>query len=100
MGDSNDVMHVFSPAKAKKLDIFTRVQAEEEAEKVLHFEKVAAQRQALVAEAYRKMPGDLRQRAKEWGVSALMEAVWLSGWDCGYKQSFRDAAASKEADPE
>lgn len=98
MGDRNE--HIFAPAKAPKLDIFTRVQAEEEAGKALHLEKVAAQRQALVAEAYRQMPGDLRQRAKEWGVSALMEAVWLNGWDCGYRQSLRDAALSPDTTPQ
>lgn len=94
MGDRND--HMFAPAKAAKLDIFERVRAEEEAAEVLRREKRTAETQALVAEAYRQMPGDLRQRAKEWGVSALMESVWLNGWDCGYRQSVRDATASKD----
>ena len=56
----------------------------------LRAEKIAAERQALLAEAYRQMPSDMRERSKEWGVSALMELVWLNGWDCGYRQSVRD----------
>ncbi len=90
MGDRND--HMFSPAKAARLNLINRLSAEDEAAAVLDREKFAAQKQALVAEAYRQMPSDMRQRAKEWGVSALMEAVWLNGWDCGYRQSTRDAA--------
>ncbi|RWX26616.1 hypothetical protein EHH54_34695 [Rhizobium leguminosarum] len=88
MGDRND--HMFAPAKVALLN---RLSAEDEAGNVLDRERIAAQKQALLAEAYRQMPSDMRQRAKEWGVSALMEAVWLNGWDCGYRQSMRDAAA-------
>lgn len=65
----------------------------EKQENKLRLEKLAAEAQAYHAEAYRQMPADMRQRAKEWGVSALMEAVWLNGWDCGYRQSNRDLAA-------
>lgn len=67
--------------------------ADDAAQAQLRAEKIAAERQAIVSEAYRQMPADLRERAKEWGVSALMELVWLNGWDCGYRQSFRDSAA-------
>jgi NTP pyrophosphatase (non-canonical NTP hydrolase) len=88
MGDRND--HMFAPAK---VDLLNRLSAEDEAVKALDRERIAAQKQALIAEAYRQMPADMRQRAKEWGVSALMEAVWLNGWDCGYRQSIRDATA-------
>lgn len=59
-------------------------------------EKRAAEAQAFHAMAYREMPEDLRNRAKEWGVSALMEAVWLNAWENGYKQACRDAAALKD----
>lgn len=67
--------------------------ADDAAQAQLRAERIAADRQAIAAEAYRQMPPDLRERAKEWGVSALMELVWLNGWDCGYRQSFRDSAA-------
>ncbi len=67
--------------------------ADDAAQAQLRAERIAAERQAIVAEAYRQMPADLRERAKEWGVSALMELVWLNGWDCGYRQSTRDSAA-------
>lgn len=59
--------------------------------KTLHAEKVAAEKQAALASAYRQMPADMRQRAKDWGVESLMELVWLNGWDCGYRQSMRDS---------
>jgi len=58
-------------------------------------EKRLAEAQAYHALAYREMPADLRDRAKEWGVSALMEAIWLNAWDCGYRQAVRDRAALK-----
>lgn len=54
-------------------------------------EKRAAEAQAFHAMAYREMPEDLRSRAKEWGVSSLMEVVWMSAWENGYKQAVRDA---------
>lgn len=61
-----------------------------EAQQKLERERRDAEARAYHAEAYRQMPEDLRTRAKEWNVSALMEAVWLNGWDCGYRQSVRD----------
>lgn len=67
------------------------------AAETLRAEKVAAEKQAVLASAYRQMPADMRQRAKDWGVEALMELVWLNGWDCGYRQSMRDSAEIKEA---
>lgn len=94
MGDRND--HLFARPLAAKLGIFH--DAQDEAQSELHVEKVAAERQAIVAEAYRQMPADMRERAKEWNVSALMEAVWLNGWDCGYRQSMRDAKATEKHD--
>lgn len=54
-------------------------------------EKRAAEAQAFHAAAYREMPEDLRSRAKEWGVSSLIEAVWMNAWENGYKQAVRDA---------
>jgi hypothetical protein len=97
MGDRND--HMFAPTKTERFNIFDRLRAEDEAGAVLDRERVAAQKQALIAEAYRQMPSDLRQQAATWGVSALMEAVWLNGWDCGYRQSIRDAAAARSPSP-
>ena len=89
MGDRND--HMFARTLHAKLSAF--VDANDQAQQELNAEKVAAEKQAIVAEAYRHMPEDLRSRAKEWGVSALMEAVWLNAWNCGYRQSMRDSAA-------
>lgn len=88
MGDRND--HMFARQMAAKLGIVQ--DGNDEAQEVLRAEKVAAEKQAIIAEAYRQMPADLRQRAAEWGVSALMEVVWMNGWDCGYRQSNRDRA--------
>lgn len=62
-----------------------------EANKKLSDERHKANAQAMRAEAYRHMPSDLRHMAKTWGVGALMELVWMNGWDCGYRQSARDA---------
>lgn len=94
MGEQNKLM--FERPLSAKLGIFQ--DANDEAQNVLRAEKVAAERQAIIAEAYRQMPSDLRQRAAEWGVSALMEAVWLNGWDCGYRQSMRDARTTNGGD--
>ena len=91
MGDRSD--HMFPRQMAAKLGIFQ--DANDEAQALLRAEKVAAEKQAIIAEAYRQMPADLRQRAAEWGVSALMETIWLNGWDCGYRQSMRDARTVK-----
>lgn len=66
-----------------------------EADQKLAEERHRANAQAMHAEAYRQMPADLRQQAETWGVGTLMELVWLNGWDCGYRQSVRDAAVSK-----
>jgi hypothetical protein len=67
----------------------------EDVRKELLSEIDKANAQAARAEAYRQMPADLRDRAKEWGVSAIMEAVWLNAWNCGYRQSCRDRAATE-----
>ncbi|TWF53233.1 hypothetical protein [Neorhizobium alkalisoli] len=91
MGDRNDRM--FARPLAAKLGFIQDVHDEVQSD--LRAEKIAAERQAILAEAYRQMPSDLRERAKEWNVSALMEAVWLNGWDCGYRQSMRDAKATE-----
>lgn len=55
-----------------------------------------AKAQAFHASAYREMPEDLRTQAVAWGVSALMEAVWMNAWERGYKQSIRDRSALQE----
>jgi hypothetical protein len=55
-----------------------------------------AKAQAFHAIAYREMPEDLRSQAKVWGVSAIMEAVWMNAWENGYKQAERDRAALSE----
>ncbi|WLR92149.1 hypothetical protein [Shinella zoogloeoides] len=91
MGDQSKSL--FERPLLAKLGIFQ--DANDEAQDALRAEKVAAEKQAIIAEAYRQMPADLRQRAAEWGVSALMETIWLNGWDCGYRQSMRDARAAK-----
>ena len=69
MGDSN--LHgkfgtgfpIFQPDPAKELE-HARLR-----------EKRLAEAQAYHAAAYLEMPADLRDRAKEWGVLALMD--WL-----------------------
>lgn len=59
-------------------------------------ESRAAEALAFHAMAYREMPEDLRTQAALWGVSALMEAVWMNAWEGGYKQANRDARDAKE----
>lgn len=86
MGDKND--HLFALERKQYLSNF--LTANEEATETLQAEKVAADKQAILAQAYRQMPEDMRTRAEEWGVRALMELVWMNGWDCGYRQSCRD----------
>ncbi len=96
MGDRNDFRH---PSLPSPINLMAFQNGNDQAQQELLAEKAAAERQAILAEAYRQMPPDLRARAREWGVSTLMEAVWLNGWDCGYRQSLRDAAdiaSSKE----
>lgn len=85
MSDRND--YIFKQALGQKLT------AADEAQQTLNDEKRAAEKLAILAEAYRQMPADMLERAKTWGVAALMEAVWLNGWDCGYRQCVRDAGA-------
>lgn len=62
-----------------------------DADRKLSEERHRSAAQAMYAEAYRQMPADMRQQAELWGVGALMELVWMNGWDCGYRQSVRDA---------
>lgn len=85
MGDRNE--HLFPHPLAEGLKFF------DEAERNLQAERHRADAQAMHAEAYRQMPADLRRQSETWGVKALMEAVWLNGWDCGYRQSVRDRTA-------
>lgn len=93
MSDSNNVFtRLFQPSKA----------ADEEfalAEKRREDERIA-KAQAFHAAAYREMPEDLRTQAATWGVSAIMEAVWMSAWENGYKQAIRDHAALAEKEGE
>lgn len=51
--------------------------------------------EALMRDAsiYRTMPSDLRSRAREWKMEALMCAVWSNAWMCGYLQAGRDREA-------
>lgn len=94
MGDHNE--HLFSRLQQHRA-FSAIIDGQDAAVKALRAEKVAAEKQAALASAYRQMPSDMRQRAKEWGVESLMELVWLNGWDCGYRQSIRDSAAVKDA---
>ncbi|NTG61795.1 hypothetical protein G6L45_16055 [Agrobacterium rhizogenes] len=71
--------------------------AELELEHKRRDEARTAAAQAFHAVAYISMPEDLKSRAVEWGVSALMEAVWMNAFECGYKQSIRDASAGRAA---
>lgn len=87
MGEHND--HIFRVPFKERLNHLNEMDKQENK---LRLEKLAAEAQAYHAEAYRQMPVDLRQQAETWGVKALMEAVWLNGWDCGYRQSVRDSA--------
>jgi hypothetical protein len=61
-------------------------------------EALDADAQAFHAVAYLSMPDDLRLRAEEWGVPALMEAVWMNAFGCGYKQANRDRRTSEQSD--
>lgn len=90
MGDGND--HLFRVPFEDRLNHLDEM---EKQENKLRVEKLAAEAQAYHAEAYRQMPADLRQQAETWGVKALMEVVWLNGWDCGYRQSVRDASTQE-----
>ena len=73
-----------------KLQALRQTDTETEMERKRRNEQREAEAQAYHAEAYRQMPADLRQQSETWGVKALMEAVWMNGWDCGYRQSVRD----------
>lgn len=84
MGDRNDIVDIFW---GKQTEV------ESEIERNRRLERRNAEALALDAAAYRHMPEDLRQRAKEWGVTAIMDAVWLNAYRCGYLQRGRDAAA-------
>jgi hypothetical protein len=53
-------------------------------------EQKAAEARAFHAAAYLCMPEYLRSQSIEWGMPALMEAVWMNGFESGYKQSMRD----------
>lgn len=59
-------------------------------------EQRTAEAQAFHAIAYREMPEDLRTSAKLWGVEAIMDAVWMNAWECGYKQAVRDAIEARK----
>jgi len=63
-------------------------------------ERRQAEAQAFHAVAYLSMPEDLKESAKAWGVSAIMEAVWMNAFECGYKQANRDRAALTAKDGE
>jgi hypothetical protein len=89
MGNHND--DIFRVPFASRIAHLDEI---EKQENKLRLERLAAQAQAYHAQAYREIPEDLRTRAKEWGVSALMEAVWINGWDCGYRQCTRDRSAA------
>jgi hypothetical protein len=62
-------------------------------------EQRAAEAQAFHAIAYRDMPEDLRVSARNWGVEAIMDAVWMNAWECGYKQAIRDRSTPQEPTP-
>lgn len=83
MNDRNNMLDLFW---GKQTDV------ESEIDRNRRLERRNAEALALDAVAYREMPEDLRSRAKEWGVSALMEAVWMNGFRSGYLQRGRDAS--------
>ncbi|MCM2441214.1 hypothetical protein HGO34_15940 [Agrobacterium vitis] len=72
----------------------TVLHMEAELEAARNRERRTAMANAFHAMAYREMPADLRERGKAWGVEALMDAVWMSAFECGYKQAVRDRQAS------
>jgi len=85
MGDRNDIFDAFWGNKTE---------VESEIDRRRRHERRSAEALALDAAAYQHMPEDLRNRAKAWGVSTLMDAVWLNAYCCGYLQRGRDEAPS------
>jgi len=88
MRDRNDILDVFWG---------NQTEVESEIDRRRRHERRNAEALALDAAAYQHMPEDLRSRAKAWGVSTLMDAVWLNAYRCGYLQRGRDA---QPRDPE
>ncbi|TAX45978.1 hypothetical protein ELI02_30180 (plasmid) [Rhizobium leguminosarum] len=95
MGDSNQrgggpfgghPYNMFQPDRATELEHQRRQ------------EQHAAEAQAFHAIAYREMPEDLRVSARSWGVEAIMDAVWMNAWECGYKQAMRDAIDARKGE--
>lgn len=68
-------------------------------ERKWRLEHQAGEALAFDAIAYRDMPADLRDRAREWDLEAFICAVWSNAWQCGYLQRGRDEAASRETKP-
>jgi len=86
--DRNDAM-------ARVLEIIGKTGDEARLVRKRAEEKHRADALAADAAAYREMPTDLKERAKAWGVSALMDAVWLNAFGCGYKQALRDQTEAR-----
>jgi hypothetical protein len=64
-----------------------------ELERQRQVERRNAEAEAFNAVAFRTMPEDIRNRAKEWGLEAFVCGVWNNAFQCGYLQSRRDARA-------
>lgn len=70
-------------------NIFGRDPEEERLAEEREKERRKADALAMHHLANLQMPEDMKQRAKEWGLEAFMEAVWLNAFQCGYRQAVR-----------
>ncbi len=79
-------------------NLFARHQAEGKTEQKLADEKARADAEMAYTFANLEMPRDLRNRARAWKMEALMEAVWNSGFQAGWKERGRSRSDTAEGD--
>jgi hypothetical protein len=80
----------------ESISLFTSDSAEREAQKKLVQERRDAAAQMAYDLANLHMPEDLKSRAAAWGIGNLMELVWNSAFQAGYRQARRALKEGQE----
>lgn len=77
-------------AHQELLDRLGPSKAEIETQRRLRDERDRAEQAMAYALANLKMPEDIRERARSWGMEAWAEVLWNNAFQAGYREARRD----------
>ncbi len=70
-----------------------------EAARRLIDEKRRADAEMSIRLANLRMPADIRERARSWGMESWAEVLWNNAFQSGYREAMRDQSEGNKKEP-